>query len=273
VKKRDIFERRANITSSAKFAFFSKFMYTINMIKYIDHAQMGRADHGWLDSHFHFSFADYYNPENIHFGILRVVNDDLVRSGTGFDTHPHENMEIISYVINGELTHADSMGNERTLSRGQVQYMSAGTGVTHSEYNLGKDRLRFLQIWIFPDKKGYKPNYGDFQFRLEDRNDTWLHMAASTENKDSGAPIKIHADINAYSGIITPGKSLDFALAKDRQAYLVLVEGAARLRGKEGSSADLLMRDAAEITGEDFSVTAESGETGAHAVIIEMARG
>ena len=240
------------------------------MIKYIDHTQMGRANHGWLDSHFHFSFADYYNPQNIRFGVLRVVNDDLVRSGTGFDTHPHENMEIISYVVTGELTHADSMGNERTLTRGQVQYMSAGTGITHSEYNHGEELLRFLQIWIFPDKKGCTPNYGDFRFKLDDRHDKWLHAAA--ENNGSNAPIKIHADINAYSTIISPGKALDFELAKDRQAYLVLVEGAAHLQGKDGSSVDINMRDAAEITGESFTITAGQNDAPAHAVIIEMAR-
>ena len=121
------------------------------MIKYIDHEKMGTADHGWLRSRFHFSFAQYYNPENMGFGALRVLNDDLVRPGTGFETHPHRDMEIISYVVQGELTHGDSMGNRQTLKRGQIQYMSAGTGVWHSEHNLGEDTLRFLQIWIYPD--------------------------------------------------------------------------------------------------------------------------
>jgi redox-sensitive bicupin YhaK (pirin superfamily) len=230
---------------------------------------MGRGIHGWLDSHFHFSFAEYYNPQNMHFGVLRVMNDDIVQSGEGFDTHPHENMEIISYVVQGELTHRDSMGNERTLSRGQVQYMSAGTGVTHSEYNHGTDPLRFFQIWIFPDKEGYTPNYGDVQFKLEDRNGKWLAIAASTTNKDSAAPIKIHADINAYAAIIAPGASLDFEVAKGRQAYLALIEGDAQVQGADGSAA-LTTRDAAEITGESFAITA--GEA-AHVLVIEMARG
>ena len=136
------------------------------MLRYIDHTKMGRGIHGWLDSHFHFSFAEYYNPQNIQFGVLRVVNDDMVQPGTGFDTHPHQNMEILSYVVQGELTHADNMGNEQTLTRGQVQYMSAGTGVLHSEYNMGKDLLRFLQIWILPDASGYQPNYGDYRLSL-----------------------------------------------------------------------------------------------------------
>ena len=233
---------------------------------------MGRGAHGWLDSHFHFSFAEYYNPRNIHFGVLRVMNDDLVQSGTGFDTHPHENMEIISYVVNGELTHRDSMGNERTLNRGQVQYMSAGTGITHSEYNQGKDQLRFFQIWIFPDKKGYTPNYGDFQFELADRNDKWLPLATSLENMNSIAPIKIHADIGAYASIISPGKSLDFDVSPGRQVYLALIEGGAHLQGKNGSSADLAMRDAAEITGESFIITADSAGDAAHILAVEMAQ-
>ena len=233
---------------------------------------MGRANHGWLDSHFHFSFAEYYNPQNIHFGVLRVMNDDLVQCGTGFDTHPHENMEIISYVVDGELTHKDSMGNEHTLSRGQVQYMSAGTGVTHSEYNHGKERLRFFQIWIFPDKEGYRPNYGDHRFKLEDRNDRWLPLAAPVENKDSAAPIKIHQDINAYASIISPGKSLDFEVASGRQVYLALIEGGAELKGKNGSAATLSMRDAAGIKDESFTITAGADDGPAHVLIIEMAR-
>jgi redox-sensitive bicupin YhaK (pirin superfamily) len=233
---------------------------------------MGRGEHGWLDSHFHFSFAEYCNPHNIQFGVLRVMNDDQVRSGTGFDTHPHENMEIISYVVNGELTHRDSMGNERTLSRGQVQYMSAGTGITHSEYNHGKDLLRFFQIWIFPDRHAYQPNYGDVRFRLEDRNGKWLALASSTANRDSAAPIKIHADINAYAAIIAPGDSLDFTVGKERQAYLALVEGGVELCGADGSAASLSMRDAAEIRGESITITARTGEMPAHVLVIEMAK-
>jgi len=134
------------------------------VLRKIDNTKMGSSDLGWLKSKFHFSFAEYYNPSNVNFGVLRVINDDLVKPGTGFDTHPHRDMEIISYIVDGELTHGDSMGNKRTLSRGHVQYMSAGTGVFHSEHNFGEETLRFLQIWIYPDKNGYEPNYGDYKF-------------------------------------------------------------------------------------------------------------
>lgn len=168
------------------------------MLRYIDSKKMGRNQFGWLDSHFHFSFAEYHNPENIHFGVLRVQNDDLVQPGTGFDTHPHENMEIISYVADGQLTHGDSMGNKRTLTRGQVQYMSAGTGVTHSEYNYGDDTLRFLQIWIFPDKKGYAPTYGDLPLDFEGRRDQWLPIAG-VDNKDSDALEIVEEDVSIHA--------------------------------------------------------------------------
>ena len=234
------------------------------MLKYIDSKKMGRGQHGWLDSHFHFSFADYYNPKNMNFGVLRVVNDDLVKPGTGFDTHPHENMEIISYVVDGELTHADSMNNKHTLTRGQVQYMSAGTGVWHSEHNFGKDLLRFLQIWILPDKAGHRPNYGDYRFELSDREDRWLSIATSSENRESSAPIKIHADVNVSAAIITQGKSLDLNVAKGRQAYLVLIEGEAEVEGIR-----LHARDALEITEQD--VTIHAAET-AHVLVLEMAK-
>ena len=243
------------------------------MMKFVDHSRMGRGRHGWLDSHFHFSFAEYQNPRNIRFGVLRVMNDDLVQPGTGFDSHPHKNMEIISYVVDGALTHLDSMGNERTLTRGQVQYMSAGTGVVHSEYNHGKELLRLFQIWIFPDKKELKPNYGDVRFALDDRKDRWLLLASSTHDAASSAPIRIHADINAWAALISPGQSLDFELDAGRQAYLALIEGGADLQGKAGSSVSLSMRDAAEISEESFTVTARpDSDMPAHVLVIEMMR-
>ncbi|MDR1503788.1 MAG: pirin family protein [Prevotella sp.] len=232
------------------------------MIKYVDSRKMGRGIHGWLDSHFHFSFAEYCNPDNVRFGVLRVLNDDVVQSGEGFDTHPHRDMEIISYVIEGELSHRDSMGNAHILTRGQSQYMSAGTGVTHSEYNHGDGELRFAQIWFFPDKKGYKPNYGDYRFQLEDRNDKWLPIATSYDNPLNDAPIKIHADINMYATILTKGKQLEFQVKSDRQAYLVLLEGSALVNGIH-----MNMRDGLEIVEESITITSVEDS---HFLIIEM---
>ncbi len=166
------------------------------MLRKLDHNNMGKSNLGWLRSVFHFSFAEYYNPKNIHFGVLRVINDDLIDPHTGFPKHPHQNMEIVSYAVNGNLTHADSMGNENTITRGHVQYMSAGTGVYHSEMNHGDETLRLLQIWILPDQAGYTPNYGDYRFNYEDRHNQWLHMVSSHEGD---APIKINQDVNFYS--------------------------------------------------------------------------
>lgn len=234
------------------------------MLRYIDHTKMGRSRLGWLDSHFHFSFAEYDNPENVRFGVLRVINDDIVRPGTGFDTHPHRDMEIISYVVEGELSHADSMGNQRTLTRGQVQYMSAGTGVHHSEHNRGKDPLRFLQIWIYPDGRGYTPNYGDVAFRFADRIDRWLPIAAGTGNDAMDAPIRLHQDANVYATLITKGKAQSFHVGEDRQAYLVLIEGEAQV-----GDIHLHERDALEITAQDITMQAAED---AHVLLIEMAK-
>ncbi|MDR3315291.1 MAG: pirin family protein [Coriobacteriales bacterium] len=232
------------------------------MLRAIESGTLGRSQLGWLDSHFHFSFAEYLNPDNINFGVLRVWNDDIVLPGQGFDTHPHKNMEIISYVVEGSLSHKDSMGNEQTLTRGQVQYMSAGTGVLHSEYNHGTEPLRFFQIWIFADENGYPPNYGDFSFAWDARINHWLPLASGFGNERSEAPIRIHQDINAYATLLTSGTSLSFEVAADRQAYLVVAEGKARING-----IGLHARDGLEIVSENIEVSALED---AHIVLIEM---
>jgi redox-sensitive bicupin YhaK (pirin superfamily) len=218
------------------------------MLRRIDMNDRGKSNQGWLRSIFHFSFADYYNPYNINFGVLRVVNDDLIEQGEGFDTHPHQDMEIVSYVVNGELTHADSMGNKRTLSRGHIQYMSAGTGVTHSEHNYGKELLRTLQIWIFPDKRGYTPNYGDYMFEWNNRKDKWFHIV-SGQNGD--APIKINQDANISVLELSEGKEIEFLVADNRQAYLVQIEGESVI-----NDIQLNEKDAMEITEENIKIHA-----------------
>ena len=136
------------------------------MLKKLPKENMGKSNLGWLESRFHFSFAEYRNPNNMNFGVLRVLNDDIVHPESGFDTHPHANMEIISYVVNGEITHKDSMGNSEVLKRGEVQYLSAGDGIYHSEHNLHKsDDLRLLQIWILPPQAGLPRLYNSFKFK------------------------------------------------------------------------------------------------------------
>jgi redox-sensitive bicupin YhaK (pirin superfamily) len=237
------------------------------MLRSIASKSLGRGGHGWLDSHFHFSFAEYYNPDNVSFGALRVFNDDLVQPQTGFDAHPHQNMEIVSYVIDGALTHGDSMGNEQTITRGQAQYMSAGTGVWHSEHNRGDEILRFFQIWIYPDEDGYEPAYGDIRFEWADRIGKWLPIATGADTHSgpgATAPIKMHQDVNIYATWLPAGQSLPFEVSQGRQAYMVLAEGRLRVNGVE-----LNMRDGMEIVEEDIELVAS---TDAHVIIIEMKR-
>lgn len=229
------------------------------MLKKINSSNMGSSDLGWLKSKFHFSFAEYYNPDNIQFGVLRVINDDLIQPQTGFEMHPHRDMEIITYVINGELTHGDSMGNRNTITRGHVQYMSAGTGVFHSEHNLGNDILRLLQIWIYPNKYGLTPNYGDYRFNWEERKNKWFHMVSGI---DGNAPVKIHQDVNIYSLDLDEGKEINFPVKTGRQAYLVQIEGTSIINNIE-----LTDRDAMEIVEEELTINAVKQS---HFLIIEM---
>lgn len=230
------------------------------MIHIIDHRKMGKSEQGWLHSIFHFSFAEYYNPSNMNFGALRVVNDDIFDAGKGFETHPHQDMEIISYVVEGVLTHKDSMDNERQLTRGQVQYMSAGTGITHSEINHTKNPLRFLQIWVLPDKKGYEPNYGDYRFNWEEREDKWLLIASDeTEN----APIKIHQDMNISVVSLSKGKMISYEIEEKRQVYLILIEGEGQVNEKL-----IHAKDAVEIT-EEKKVTLKALKK-AHYILFDM---
>ncbi|MDF2615085.1 MAG: hypothetical protein K0S71_2871 [Clostridia bacterium] len=229
------------------------------MLRKIESKSMGSSNMGWLKSKFHFSFAEYYNPDNINFGVLRVINDDLIEPSTGFDMHPHRDMEIISYVIDGELTHQDSMKNKNTISRGHVQYMSAGTGVYHSEHNFSQNTLRLLQIWIFPDKQGYSPNYGDYRFEWKERKNDWLHMVSG---KKASAPIKINQDINIYSIELEKNRQIDFPVKRGRQVYLVQIEGRSKINNIE-----LADRDAMEIIEEDVLIT--SKET-SHILVLEM---
>lgn len=230
------------------------------MHRKIAHTEMGKSDQGWLQSWFHFSFAEYYHPENIHFGALRVLNDDFIQPETGFGMHPHQNMEIITYVVNGALTHADNMGNRQVLHRGEIQYMSAGTGVIHSEYNDGSEPLRLLQIWIFPDKAGYPPQYGDFRFPWQDRVNHWLLLVSGQQGC---APVKIHQDVYIYAAWIDATENLVYDITKGRQGYLVQIEGSSCVNG-----ISLESRDAFEIHQETVEITAQ---TPSHLLLFDMA--
>lgn len=231
------------------------------MLKIIYADKMGGSDLGWLKSKYHFSFSNYYNPSNINFGDLRVLNDDLIADGYGFDMHPHKDMEILTYVIDGELTHEDNMGNKRVIKRGEIQYMSAGTGVSHSEHNFGDEILRLIQIWIYPDREGYKPDYGDASFDWNLRINNWFKLAG---NVNSNAPIKIYQDVNIDVTYLEEGQEINYPVRAERQAYLVQLEGMSII-----NNVNLNARDALEIIEEDIKIKAV---TDSHLFIIEMVK-
>ncbi|HLC83304.1 MAG TPA: pirin family protein [Bacteroidia bacterium] len=184
----------------------------------------GHANHGWLDSHHTFSFANYYNPERMHFGVLRVLNDDKVDAGMGFGTHPHDNMEIISIPLEGDLEHKDSMGNTQVIKHGDIQVLSAGTGITHSEYNRNKDRLtKFLQIWIFPNKKNVTPRYDQITLDLKDRHNKFQQIL-SPDKDDAG--VWIHQDAWFHLGKFDKGFKTEYTVKrKGNGAYIFVLKG------------------------------------------------
>jgi hypothetical protein len=197
----------------------------------------------------------------MHYGVLRVMNDDVIQPHTGFGTHPHEDMEIITYVIRGELTHQDSMGNKESLGRGSVQYLSAGTGITHSEKNEGDEEVHLIQTWILPHSKGLQPQYGSRVFEPEVRHNKWLHLIAPEGTPDI---INIYQDANMYVSELDQHKTLTFEVGKNRQLYVKLMEGDANINGMEFKEGD-----AAEVLGEDLHVEALSN---VHILVVEMQR-
>eukprot|EP00659_Diplonema_papillatum_P002167 gene2167-3320_t len=208
----------------------------------------GWTAENWLTSRFHFNFAEYSNARNPPFGVLRVVNDDLVQPKRGFGTHPHRNVEIVTYVVAGELTHSDSQGNEETLGPGSVQYMSAGTGVSHSEANNGNVPVRFIQTWLTPARQNLHPNYGSYR-APEGAPEGWTHLV-SDARQDRAAPVGIHQDADMYSAVLPANASSVFSLKLGRQAYIVCLEGAVDLSAEAAPhGASLVRHDAAEAYG------------------------
>jgi quercetin 2,3-dioxygenase len=188
----------------------------------------GHANHGWLDSHHTFSFANYYNPERIHFGVLRVLNDDIIEGGKGFGTHPHDNMEIISIPLEGDLEHKDSMGNIAVIRKGDVQVMSAGTGIYHSEYNKNADsKGKFLQIWIFPNKKNVAPRYDQISLKdIEVKNE--FYQILSPNKNDNG--VWIHQDAWFHMGEFNNDTSTNYKIKKEGNGiYAFVIEGSVEI--------------------------------------------
>ena len=197
--------------------------------------ERGHANHGWLDSRHTFSFANYYDPEHMGFRALRVLNDDRVVGGEGFGTHPHRDMEIISYVVDGALEHKDSMGNGSVIRPGDVQRMRAGTGVAHSEYNHSRDEtVRFLQIWIVPAKAGLDPGY-DQKFFGDERKGI-LRLVASPDGAKGS--VQIEQDVSMYASILADGQTVTHDLDRGRHAWLQVVRGTVRVDGVELTEGD-----------------------------------
>lgn len=197
----------------------------------------GYADHGWLKSYHSFSFANYYNPERMHFGVLRVLNDDSVAPGMGFGTHPHDNMEIISIPLEGDLEHKDSMGNVAVIRNGDVQVMSAGTGIAHSEYNKNKDSfVKFLQIWVFPNKRNVTPRYDQLALDAADRKNK-LQQILSPNPDDEG--VWIHQDAWFHLADFDPGTSQEYQIKKSGNGvYIFVLNGDITVNGQSLQTRD-----------------------------------
>ena len=216
--------------------------------------QRGAADHGWLRAKHYFSFASYYNPERMGFGKLLVINDDVVAAGTGFGTHPHSDMEIITIPQNGAVSHKDSFGNEGKISKGEVQVMSAGTGIRHSEFNKDAEELNLFQIWIQPNERGVEPRYDQMKFDYGTLKDKWVQLISPMDRPgEKGLKIYQNAYINAAS--ITEEKSLFYqAKTQGSGLYLLVVEGEVEVSGQKLTRRDAIeITDASEITVQAYS--------------------
>ena len=205
------------------------------MIKIVRAGQRHFSDFGWLKTYWLFSFAEYYDPDNIQFGALRVFNDDVVEPGTGFPTHPHREMEIVTIVLEGEITHRDSMGNTSTIRAGDVQRMSAGTGLTHSEFNLAESPVHFYQIWIFPDQKGLEPSYDQKTFNIDAWRNRLLPVASG-----QGTPnvVTFNTDATIYRSHLESGQSVSFPMQDTRRVFIYVTDGDLQVNTERMRTAD-----------------------------------
>ena len=216
------------------------------MIELRKSQERGYADHGWLKSFHSFSFADYYDPKYVNFGSLRVINEDRVAAGMGFGTHGHRDMEIISYVLEGALAHRDNMGNGSSIRPGDVQRMSAGTGVEHSEFNHEKNQAtHFLQIWIQPEQLGIAPSYEEKHFTEAEKRGKLCLVAAADAREGA---VKIHADAKIYAGLFNGDESATLTIASGRRAYIHVARGSVTVNDRALNAGDALkLTDVADI--------------------------
>jgi redox-sensitive bicupin YhaK (pirin superfamily) len=224
--------------------------------------ERGHADHGWLDSHHTFSFADYYDPAHMGFRSLRVINEDRVAQGRGFGAHAHRDMEILSYVLSGKLAHKDSMGHTELLGPNEIQKMSAGTGVVHSEFN-GSDTepVHFLQIWIEPKTRGTAPSYEQLKFEAEEKRNRFKLLAAPTPAPGSAT---INQDAKVSVAELEPGRSLEYELGESRHGWLQVIRGSVTVNGKELSAGDAVAIEKEQ----KLEITAPSGQTSGNSEIL-----
>lgn len=227
--------------------------------------ERGHADHGWLNSYFTFSFADYYDPKHMHFRSLRVINDDRVAPGGGFGTHPHNDMEIVTYVLEGALAHKDSMGNGSAIVPGEVQRMSAGTGILHSEFNHSKsEAVHLLQIWIMPERRGIEPSYEQKFFPDEEKLNRF-RVVASRDGQDGS--VKINQDALIHASLLEEGKSATYTLQKGRYAWIQVAGGSVILNGKTLNTGD----GAAVSNESEITLTGSSGGKKAEVLLFDLA--
>lgn len=206
------------------------------MLEIIESDSRGSADHGWLRAKHTFSFAEYQNPERVQFGTVRVINEDRIAPGKGFGTHPHRDMEIVTYVIDGAIAHKDSMGNGTVIEAGEIQRMTAGTGVQHSEFNHSQDReLHLLQIWIYPEKNGLEPGYEQTRFPREEKLNR-LRLVGSRDGRDGS--ITIHQDVDLYASVLEASNQVSLDLRPDRKVFVQVVEGDITVNGQQLSAGD-----------------------------------
>ncbi len=204
----------------------------------------GHANHGWLDSYHSFSFADYYDPNWMGFSVLRVINEDVIAPAQGFGMHSHDNMEIITYILQGNLAHKDSLGNTEVIHQGHVQRMTAGTGIRHSEFNASDaEPVHLLQIWILPNQKGLPPSYEDKLFTDAQKENQWCLLAS--ENAEAGS-LKVYQDMRLFACKLDERKALGYALKESRSAYLQVASGSIEIGGKQISAGDAVMFDSAQ---------------------------
>jgi redox-sensitive bicupin YhaK (pirin superfamily) len=206
------------------------------MIERRPFGEIGHAAHGWLDARHHFSFADYHDPARMNWGNLRVWNDDTIAAKSGFPPHPHRDMEIITYVRTGAITHRDSLGNQGRTAAGDVQVMSAGTGITHAEYNIEDEATTLFQIWIMPTRRGERPGWGARAFPKGDRSGQLVVLASGYGEDTDALPIRTEARLVA--GTIRAGETVDYALGAERKGYLVPATGRIRVNGVEADARD-----------------------------------